>query len=543
MNQTPGDQDNSGPAFIAPEHPAFSGFIFKIQAAMDPKHRDRIAFIRVCSGKFERDMTVHHSGSEKKVRLPSSHKIFGNERETVNEAFPGDVIGLVGHDSFGIGDTLTSDPTILYKEIPRLTPEAFSYLHNPNTAKYKQFRQGLEQLLQEGVIQALYLRNSSVKTPLLAAVGPLQFEVVQFRLENEYGAVSRLESAPWAVVRWMPTDMKEDDLDALSLPTGSRIAYDAGKNPVVLFPNEWSANYSPAQRSVQAGAQKANSYHFLCIIVMFLVCVLGPGGACSPPSRRKANTGGMTSAGIPGCHRKKVRRPPPRLMLLQARLRLPRRLLRLARFSIALHDSLGRRSHPVNQSLGADDGGVRTPTEYPLFDLLEVVEVERHPHGASRQIDDLLARMPAPVTEHVRRPSVQVDHHLVVPLAFEDAEAALQVLCNLEIDGALELSRLDLRLAHARKHEDAEGAPPHILPHDIPPVVGANKLVGMEGAHLHRPGRLLPVAERQWPPLLDGPHDNLEILLVQRIGTRKPDVHGLAQIPQMDHRVFPQKLG
>ena len=243
MNQTPGDQDNSGPAFIAPEHPAFSGFIFKIQAAMDPKHRDRIAFIRVCSGKFERDMTVHHSGSEKKVRLPSSHKIFGNERETVNEAFPGDVIGLVGHDSFGIGDTLTSDPTILYKEIPRLTPEAFSYLHNPNTAKYKQFRQGLEQLLQEGVIQALYLRNSSVKTPLLAAVGPLQFEVVQFRLENEYGAVSRLESAPWAVVRWLPTDMKEDDLDALSLPTGSRLAYDVGKNPVVLFPNEWSANY------------------------------------------------------------------------------------------------------------------------------------------------------------------------------------------------------------------------------------------------------------------------------------------------------------
>ena len=228
---------------IAPENPAFSGFIFKIQANMDPKHRDRIAFIRVCSGKFERDMTVHHSRSEKKVRLSSSHKLFGNERETVDEAFPGDVIGLVGHDSFGIGDTLTTDPKILYKEIPRFTPEAFSYLHNPNTAKYKQFRQGLDQLLQEGVIQALYLRNSSVKTPLLAAVGPLQFEVVQYRLEREYGAVSRLEPAPWTVVRWLPTDMKEDDLDALSLPTGARIAYDIGKNPVVLFQNEWSANY------------------------------------------------------------------------------------------------------------------------------------------------------------------------------------------------------------------------------------------------------------------------------------------------------------
>ena len=229
--------------FIAPDNPAFSGFIFKIQANMDPKHRDRIAFVRVCSGKFDRDMTVHHSRSEKKVRLSSSHKLFGNERETVDEAYPGDVIGLVGHDSFGIGDTLTTDPKILYKEIPRFTPEAFSYLHNPNTGKYKQFRQGLDQLLQEGVIQALYLRNSSIKTPLLAAVGPLQFEVVQFRLESEYGAESRLEAAPWNVVRWLPAGVKEEELDALSLPTGARIAYDIGKNPVVLFTNDWSANY------------------------------------------------------------------------------------------------------------------------------------------------------------------------------------------------------------------------------------------------------------------------------------------------------------
>jgi peptide chain release factor 3 len=228
---------------IAPEYPYFSGFIFKIQANMDPKHRDRIAFVRVCSGKFERDMIVHHSRSEKKVRLSSSHKIFGNERETLDEAYPGDVIGLVGHDSFGIGDTLTTDPQVLYKEIPRFTPEAFSYLHNPNTAKYKQFRQGLEQLLQEGVIQALYLRHSSIKAPLLAAVGPLQFEVVQYRLQSEYGAESRLEAAPWTVVRWFPTDITEEVLDSLSLPTGSRLAYDTGKNPVVLFPNEWSAGY------------------------------------------------------------------------------------------------------------------------------------------------------------------------------------------------------------------------------------------------------------------------------------------------------------
>ncbi len=228
---------------IAPENPAFSGFIFKIQANMDPKHRDRIAFLRVCSGKFERDMAVSHSRSEKKVRLSSSHKLFGNERETVDEAWPGDIIGLVGHDSFGIGDTLTTDPGISYREIPRFTPESFAHLHNPNPAKFKQFRRGLDQLLQEGVIQVLHLRNAASKIPLLAAVGPLQFEVVQFRLESEYGAVSRLESAPWTVVRWLPPEMKEADLDALSLPSGARLAHDMGGHPVVLFVNDWSANY------------------------------------------------------------------------------------------------------------------------------------------------------------------------------------------------------------------------------------------------------------------------------------------------------------
>jgi len=228
---------------ISPENPAFSGFIFKIQANMDPKHRDRIAFLRVCSGRFERDMTALNPRAGRKVRLSSSHKLFGNERETIDEAFPGDIIGLVGHSDFGIGDTLTEDPSIVYKEIPRFTPESFAFLHNPNTAKYKQFRQGLDQLLQEGVIQVLNLRDSATKVPLLAAVGPLQFEVVQYRLESEYGAASRLEPAPWTVVRWLPPEFKDAELDALSLPTGARVAFDIAQHPVVLFPTEWAANY------------------------------------------------------------------------------------------------------------------------------------------------------------------------------------------------------------------------------------------------------------------------------------------------------------
>ncbi|MBM3849508.1 MAG: hypothetical protein FJ396_04835 [Verrucomicrobia bacterium] len=228
---------------ITPEHLQFSGFIFKIQANMDPKHRDRIAFVRIVSGRFERDMTVFHVQSGRKVRLSSSHKLFGNERETVDEAYPGDIIGLVGHDGFGIGDTLSTDPAIRFDEIPRFTPEVFEYFHNPNTAKFKQFRQGLDQLLLEGVAQAFHLKDTASRVPLLAAVGPLQFEVLQYRLETEYNAETRRESAPFTAVRWLPAGTAPESLDAIALPTGARFAFDLDSNPVILFPSEWSLGY------------------------------------------------------------------------------------------------------------------------------------------------------------------------------------------------------------------------------------------------------------------------------------------------------------
>jgi peptide chain release factor 3 len=234
---------HSGEKLIPTDDETFSAFVFKIQANMDPRHRDRIAFARICSGKFERDMNVIHPRSGKKVRLASSHKLFGNERETVNSAYAGDIVGLVGLSDFGIGDTLTTDPSIRFKEIPIFTPETFAYLHNPNTAKYKQFRQGLDQLLQEGVIQVMRVRDSITRIPLLAAVGQLQFEVVQYRLETEYGAESRLETAPWSVIRWLPTGIEESDLDALQLPTGTKIAYDSNEHPVALFDSDWAASY------------------------------------------------------------------------------------------------------------------------------------------------------------------------------------------------------------------------------------------------------------------------------------------------------------
>jgi peptide chain release factor 3 len=237
----------SGDRLVEPGDPVFSGFVFKIQANMDPKHRDRIAFVRVCSGKFQRDMIATHAQSGEKVRLSSSMKLFGQERETVDEAFAGDIVGLVGHSEFGIGDTLTEDPAIRYNEIPRFPPECFATLHNPAPAKFKQFRKGMDQLLQEGVVQVFFLRDSGQRVPLLAAVGPLQFEVVQYRLESEYGAPSRLESAPWETVKWLPAGITEPDLRAIKLPTGCRLADDSDQHPVVLFPSAWTLDYFKKQ--------------------------------------------------------------------------------------------------------------------------------------------------------------------------------------------------------------------------------------------------------------------------------------------------------
>jgi peptide chain release factor 3 len=228
---------------IPVDHGKFSGFIFKIQANMDPKHRDRIAFLRVCSGKFERDMNVVHQRTGRTVRLSSSHKLFGQERETVDEAWPGDVIGLVGHDSFGIGDTLTEDKTIRYDEIPRFPPEVFTYISNPSSSDAKKYRAGLEQLLKEGVVQSFTPRNCPPGSTLLAAVGPLQFEVVQFRLQSEYGAESRLTPTPWTILRWLEPHPALKDPSTLIVATGVSFGTDKFDHPIVLFPNDWTMRY------------------------------------------------------------------------------------------------------------------------------------------------------------------------------------------------------------------------------------------------------------------------------------------------------------
>ena len=249
---------SAGGRLISPQDKPFTGFVFKIQANMDPRHRDRIAFLRVVSGRFEREMTAIHAQSGKRVRISSAQKLFGQDRETVEEAWPGDVIGLIGQDRFAIGDTLTDDREIVFDEIPRFTPECFAYLHNPQPSNSKRFRLGLEQLLQEGVVQALSIGGVLQEVPLLAAVGPLQFEVVQYRLESEYGAPSRLEKARWTVARWI----SPGDAEALSskgLLDSVAYAVDRFGDHLLLFTDEWAMNYfarSHAEITLAASPQR-----------------------------------------------------------------------------------------------------------------------------------------------------------------------------------------------------------------------------------------------------------------------------------------------
>ncbi len=230
------------PAVVPPEYEQFSGFIFKIQANMDPKHRDRVAFLRVCSGTFTRDMPVTHARTGRRLRLSSSTRIFGQDREIVDVAYPGDIVGLVGHSEFGIGDTLTEDAAIAYDEIPQFAPEHFAWLEITNPSNFKRFRDGLSQLLQERVVQAFHVPSAARSVPLLGAVGPLQFEVVQYRLQTEYGADSRLDTAPWKLMRWVDA-IDTAALAEKSLPLGSAVAQDAAGRTVLLLQNEWSLRF------------------------------------------------------------------------------------------------------------------------------------------------------------------------------------------------------------------------------------------------------------------------------------------------------------
>ena len=193
----------SSKGWVAPGESEFSGFIFKIQANMNPKHRDSVAFVRICSGKFERGMEVIHAQSGKTHRLQRPYKLFANEREIIDEAYPGDVLGLPNTGSFGIGDTLSENKPFQFVPIPRFHPEHFAILRNTDPGKQKQFIKGLRQLEMEGAVQVLYNVDAFRREPILAVVGELQFDVVQSRLESEYNVPTTLERIMNGIVRWI----------------------------------------------------------------------------------------------------------------------------------------------------------------------------------------------------------------------------------------------------------------------------------------------------------------------------------------------------
>jgi len=223
---------------VDPLRPEFSGFVFKLQANMDPRHRDRVAFVRVCSGRFEKDMNVQHARSGRTLRLSRPQKLFGQDREVVEDAYPGDVIGLNNPGMFAIGDTLYLGPKVEYEGIPCFSPEIFAWLRNPNPSAFKSFRKGVNELREEGAVQVLYDTDASKRDPILAAVGQLQLEVVQYRLENEYGVKTRLEPMEFSVARWLSGGWPA--LEAVGRIFNCRTVRDPWDRPVLLFRNDWN---------------------------------------------------------------------------------------------------------------------------------------------------------------------------------------------------------------------------------------------------------------------------------------------------------------
>src|SRR5664279_97628 len=187
----------------------FTGFVFKIQANMDKRHRDRLAFMRVCSGIFEKDMLVHHSRLGREVRMTRPHRLFAREREGIETAWPGDVIGFVNPGLFRIGDAVSSGTPVEFAPIPRFAPEHFATLRAKQVTRQKQFQKGLAQLEEEGVMQVLSPHEGLRSEPILAVVGELQFDVMQSRLESEYNVETTVVALPYKLARWIDRDVDQ----------------------------------------------------------------------------------------------------------------------------------------------------------------------------------------------------------------------------------------------------------------------------------------------------------------------------------------------
>ena len=229
---------------VDPADSAFTGFVFKIQANMDPKHRDRIAFVRICSGRFAPGMQVQHVRTGKPMRLASGQQFLARERSAVEEAFPGDVIGVMDRGTLRIGDTLSANGNLEFSGIPRFAPEHFARVISADPLKRKQMDAGLRQLTEEGAAQVFYTSGTDTlsPTPIVGAVGQLQFDVMMHRLEHEYGAPCRLEKITARYPRWVVGPA--DDIDRISRDRGRMLLYDAKGHPLILFEDAWGMRWA-----------------------------------------------------------------------------------------------------------------------------------------------------------------------------------------------------------------------------------------------------------------------------------------------------------
>ena len=223
---------------IDPVKVPFSGYVFKLQANMDRRHRDSMAFIRICSGRFERDQVVKHHRLKKEFRLSRPHGMFAGERTTLDVAYPGDIIGVINPGLFSIGDTLSVSGGFNFKPLPQFQPEIFARLHPKDVGKRKSFDKGVLQLIEEGAIQMLKTGHD----PIFAAVGQLQFEVMQYRLKDEYGVETTLTPLPYQCSAWIL-----GDINTFAKSTSSIIVTDRHDRPMALFNSQWDKQYSIKQ--------------------------------------------------------------------------------------------------------------------------------------------------------------------------------------------------------------------------------------------------------------------------------------------------------
>jgi peptide chain release factor 3 len=222
---------------IRPDDERFTGFVFKIQANMDPRHRDRVAFVRICSGRFEAGATVTNVRSGKPVRLARPQQFFAREREAVESAWPGDVVGIHDRGNLRIGDSLASDGAPAFEAIPPFSPEHFARVQVPDPLRRKHLDKALLELSEEGAIQVFFTDGVTGPAPVVGAVGPLQFDVLLHRLEHEYGVGARLEPMPYRDARWVTGP--EDEIRRVARGYDTALVRDRRDRPLLLFRSEW----------------------------------------------------------------------------------------------------------------------------------------------------------------------------------------------------------------------------------------------------------------------------------------------------------------